>query len=306
MAIALCMEAVNFIIVVLSKLKSIDIALWNKIFCCGIVPIIVTTLIIIYGYYNMEHVIERQYTVYTNKTISAKGYKIALIADLHFGTSMKENQLQNWCNEIQSKNPDLVILCGDIVDENTTFSQMENAAKILGSIKSKYGTFYVYGNHDKDTYTNKPDFSVMQLKNALQSNKIKVLEDETYNINKEFTIVGRRDRSDTSVKSRKTIKELLNNINIKNRFILLLDHQPSEIQSNSKLGIDLQLSGHTHGGQIWPVGLFSGVLGFGQLTYGYEKIDNYQIIVTSGIGGWGYPIRTGSHSEYVIVNVKNK
>ena len=92
----------------------------------------------------------------------------------------------------------------------------------------------------------------------------------------------------------------------KNKFILLLDHQPSNLDENSFLGYDLQLSGHTHKGQIWPCGLISELFNFNELEYGYEKIGNYEVIVSSGISGWNYPIRTGSKSEYLIVDIKNK
>ena len=302
-AAALCMEILNIIFAALHKHKIIKIDLWNKIFYCGAVPVIITALILGYGYFNMGNVIETDYTIHTEKPVPEHGYKIALVADLHFGTTMNEEKLKKYCNEIESTKPDLVVLCGDIVDERTTRVQMENAAKILGSIKSTYGTFYVYGNHDKSTYTSKPNFNEKQLKNQLVSNGIHVFEDEVYNVNHNLTIIGRKDKGFSPGIKRKTSEELLKNADTHN-FLLLLDHQPSDLQQNSAAGIDLQLSGHTHGGQIWPMGLISHRLGFNQISYGYKNIGKYQIIVTSGMGGWGYPIRTGHHSEYVIVNVK--
>lgn len=300
---ALLIDLLNFIYVIFNKYKGIKIGLWNKVFCCGLLPVIITLLILGYGYINMENVVEKDYTLHTEKTIRDHEYRIAMISDLHFGTTMDEEDLKNYCNKIEGKNPDLVVLCGDIVDEKTTLLQMENAVKALGNIKSRYGTFYVYGNHDKNKYTSRPNFSGDQLKQQLKSNGIHVLEDEIYNINDEFTIIGRKDKGFSSESKRKTCEELLRNMN-KTNFLLLLDHQPCDLQENSVAGIDLQLSGHTHGGQIWPVGLISDILGFGQLNYGYKMIGNYQIIVSSGMAGWGYPIRTGHHSEYVMINLK--
>jgi predicted MPP superfamily phosphohydrolase len=302
-AVALLMEVLNFLYVALHKHRGIRIDMWNKVFCCGLVPVIITSLILGYGYFNMGNVVETDYTIHTGKVIREKGYRIAMISDLHFGTTMNEEKLEKYRKEIEGTNPDLVILCGDIVDEKTTLLQVENAVNILGNIKSTYGTFYVYGNHDKSMYASKPNFSEKQLKQGLVSNGIHVLEDEIYNINDEFTILGRKDKGFSSGSKRKTCEELLKNVDTQN-FLLLLDHQPSELQENSDAGVDLQLSGHTHGGQIWPVGLIGDTLGFGQLNYGYKMINNYQIIVSSGIAGWGYPIRTGHHSEYVVVDVK--
>jgi predicted MPP superfamily phosphohydrolase len=300
---AFCMEAVNFICIALHKHRGMKTGLWDKAYRCGLVPVIITVLITGYGYINMESVLETDYTIHTGKAIREQGYRIAMIADLHFGTSMGEEKLKKYCSDIEEKKPDLVVLCGDIVDQNTTLSQMENAVKILGNVKSSYGTFYVYGNHDRRTYGSSRNFSAEQLRNQLMSNGIHVLEDEIYNMNDEFTIIGRKDKGFTSGIKRETSEELLSNVD-KRKFLLLLDHQPSEFQENSSAGIDLQLSGHTHGGQIWPEGLFNEMTGVGQLNYGYEEINNYQVIVSSGISGWGYPLRTGSHSEYVVVDVK--
>lgn len=302
-AAALLMDLLNFVYAIFYKHKGLRIGMWNKIFCCGFMPFIITALILGYGYINMKNVVEKDYTVHTEKTIREQGYRIAMISDLHFGTTMNEEELKKYCNKIEEKEPDLVVLSGDIVDEKTTLVQMKNAMKALSNIKSRYGTFYVYGNHDKNKYASKSNFSEDELKQQLISSGIHVLEDEMYNINDEFTIIGRKDKGFSSESKRKTCEELLRNIN-KTNFLLLLDHQPCDLQENRMLGIDLQLSGHTHGGQIWPVGLISDTLGFGQLNYGYKVIGNYQIIVSSGIAGWGYPIRTGHHSEYVMVNLK--
>ena len=301
-AVALCMEVINFIYAAIHKRNSIKIDLWNKVFRSGIVPVIATVLILGYGYFNMENVKEVDYTIHTEKAVREQGYRIAMIADLHFGTTMNEEKLKKYCNEIEGEKPDLVVLCGDIVDQKTSLQQMKNALSILGNIKSSYGTFYVYGNHDKGRYAS-PNFNEGQLKNTLVSNGIHVLEDEIYNINNEITIIGRRDKGFSSEYKRKAPDELLSNVDTK-KFLLLLDHQPVGLTANSKAGVDLQLSGHTHAGQIWPEGLFNEMTGVGELNYGYKKIDKYQIIVSSGIGGWGYPIRTGSHSEYVVVDVK--
>ncbi|MDP4090328.1 MAG: metallophosphoesterase, partial [Bacillota bacterium] len=302
--ITLCLEILNLVFASFHKHKGMKIGLWNKVFRCGLAPVIITSLILVCGYFNMENVVETDYTIHTGKAIREQGYRIAMIADLHFGTTMNEEKLKKYCNEIEGKKPDLVVLCGDIVDQNTTLLQMKNAVGILGNIKSSFGTFYVYGNHDKSSYGFSRNFSAEQLRNELDGNGINVLEDEVYYMNDEVAIIGRKDRGFSSGIKRKTTEELLSNLD-KNRFLLLIDHQPSELQENSGAGIDLQLSGHTHAGQIWPEGLFNELTGIGQLNYGYEKINDYQIIVTSGIGGWGYPIRTGSHSEFVIVDVKS-
>lgn len=137
------------------------------------------------------------------------------------------------------------------------------------------------------------------------SNNIRLLQDKTYDINNEFAITGRDDIGFAKEEQRESGSNLISGVD-SDKFILLLDHQPCELKENDKLGYDLELSGHTHAGQIWPVGQLSGILGFGELNYGYKKLSNMQAIVTSGMAGWGYPIRTGSHSEYVMIDIQPK
>ena len=87
-------------------------------------------------------------------------------------------------------------------------------------------------------------------------------------------------------------------------FHILADHQPNSLKDNALAGYDLMLSGHTHAGQIWPVGLLTELFGRDTRNYGYERIGGMDLIVSSGIAGWGYPFRTGKHCEYVIVRIR--
>ena len=87
-------------------------------------------------------------------------------------------------------------------------------------------------------------------------------------------------------------------------FLLLLDHQPVDLADNARAGIDLELSGHTHGGQIWPMGILSKLTGVNEEYYGIHQIGDFQVIVSSGMAGWGYPVRTEGSSEYVVVNIR--
>lgn len=117
-------------------------------------------------------------------------------------------------------------------------------------------------------------------------------------------LVGRADRGDGNF-IRKNITALTKGLD-KNKQWIVLDHQPCEYSEVKKAGGDIILSGHTHAGQILPIGLISPMLHMNDLNYGYVKEGNLNEIVTSGIAGWGYPIRTEKHSEYVIINIKNK
>lgn len=299
MAAAVIIDVLQFII----QKKKIKVpSLWKKLYGYGIIPIAATILVISLGYWNMIDVVEKDYKVVTDKNIRAQGYRVALISDLHIGTTLNSQQLKAVCKKIEKTNPDFVILCGDITDESTKKEELESGLSILSSISNKFGIYYVYGNHDRGTYRDTTDFTEAQLKSALQKNGITILKDETMNINNEITIIGREDKSVTRYSKRKSQTQLLSKVD-KDNFILLADHQPVELEENDKNEIDLQVSGHTHGGQIFPVGILSDWLGFGELNYGYEKMEHLQVIVTSGIGGWGYPIRTGHNSEYVVIDI---
>lgn len=275
---------------------------FEKIYQLGIIPILCVFLVLGYAYFNMKDISKKEYTVYTQKNIQ-HNYKVALISDLHFGNTMNQEELEKYCNEISQENVDIVLLGGDIVDERSTNIQMRQAFETLKTIKNKSGIYYVYGNHDRATYSQNPSFTYEELSETIEKNSIKILSDESVLLQDDFILFGREDRNRGE---RKASSELLNEHINTSAFLLMLDHQPVDLKVNDQLGYDLQLSGHTHGGQMFPVGLISDWLGFGEMNYGYKKMDHMQVIVSSGIAGWGYPLRTGSHSEYVIVNIIKK
>lgn len=303
--ISLLMDIINYIFKLLGRRKISTYKKWNIVYKSGIIPVLISAIILAYGYWNMNNVVEKDYMIYTSKDIREEGYRVAMLSDLHYGTVMNREKLQKYCREIEKTEPDIVVLCGDIVDEKTNVEQMKEVAEILGNIKSNLGVFYVYGNHDDARYSSIPSYTKGELWNELSSNNIHVLVDQSYEINDDFIIIGRDDEGFSKEEGRKNSEELIDNID-SNKFILLLDHQPSELEKNSSLGYDLQLSGHTHKGQIWPFGLISELFKFNELEYGCKKIGNYEVIVSSGISGWNYPIRTGSQSEYLIIDIKKE
>ncbi len=275
---------------------------FDKIYQLGIIPILCVFLVLGYAYFNMKDISQKEYTVHTQKDVH-HNYKVALITDLHFGNTMNQEELRKYCDNISQQDVDMVLLGGDIVDEQSSKNEMEQAFSELGKIKNKSGIYYVYGNHDRANYSQNPPFTYSELAQTIEKNSIKILSDKSVSINDDFILFGREDRNGVD---RKVSSSLLNDNIDQNAFLLILDHQPVDLTINDELGYDLQLSGHTHGGQMFPVGLISDVLGFGEMNYGYRQLDHMQVIVSSGIAGWGYPLRTGSHSEYVIVNVMKK
>jgi len=275
---------------------------WDVLYGCGLLPVLATVLVMGYAFWNMGNVRKTEYTVHTKKEIRKEGYRIALLSDLHFPTTMDEGKLQEYCAEISAENPDVAVLCGDIVDEHTSKEEMEATFEILSGIQARFGIYYVFGNHDCARYADYPPFTEEELSQAITGNGIHILEDEAVALNGEFIVVGRDDRSKAARNGRKASQDLLLGVDMDD-FLLLLDHQPVGLKDNEKAGYDLQLSGHTHAGQMWPVGPFTTIFHLTELNYGYRKQGDFQAIVTSGIAGWGYAFRTGKHAEYVMIDV---
>lgn len=297
-------DIINLIIKKFIKSKSVR-KIWIKLYHSSILAFIFMFIISTGSYYTATHVVITRYNLYTDKSPGQQNLKILMISDLHFGTTMNADKLAKYCKQVDTFKPDLVVLDGDMFDENTKKGYMEAACQLLGQIKSTYGVFYVFGNHDARSYRSNAYFTKKDIITNLNCSKIVVLDDEVKLINNKFYIIGRKDASFSRRALRKTLPELLKGTD-KKKFIILLDHQPLDLQKASEYGIDLQLSGHTHGGQIWPSGLISQLFHINELTYGYKKINNYQIIVSSGMGAWSYPLRLGSKSEIVQIQLHSK
>ena len=296
----LVVDGIAWVVRKFRKNKELSL-LWNKIYRSGILAVLLTALVCGYGHYNIYQVIRTEYTVETQKAIRAEGYRLVLLSDLHDGLTLSGDQLRAVAERIDAEQPDVIILDGDLVDESTTLEEMEETFEILGQLNSTYGVYYVYGNHDQNNYTSSPNYTREQLADTIRKNGITILEDESVTLGSDLTLIGRADRGDGTFR-RKEISELVASLNPEQEWILL-DHQPADYQKAEEAGCDLILSGHTHAGQIWPAGLLAALFHFDELNYGEKDVGNLHAIVTSGIAGWGYPIRTERHSEYVVIQL---
>ena len=268
----------------------------RAVYRCGIVPILLIAVLFTYGYFNMNTVHKTQYTV-TSKELS-RDYCVVFLSDTHYGTIQSPELLREKVDEINELNPDLVILGGDIVEEGTDKAEMTEVFETLGKIDSTYGTYFVYGNHDRQRYTSDPEYTEAELADTISKNGITILKETFVEIGNDILLVGREDLSARD--ERLEAENLLNSADT-DRFILVADHQPNNIKSNTQYGADLQLSGHTHGGQMLPLGwmpfMYNGYV-YGQ----YQEADT-TVIVSSGFAGWGFSIRTQGISEYVVVDL---
>lgn len=276
---------------------------WRICYRSGIVPLVVTVALVIYGYFNMYHVVSTSYTLRTDKQIPREGYRVAVLADIHYGVSLDQKALLAVCDRVSAEKPDLVILCGDIVDNNTSAQGLAEVFSALGTIESTYGTYYVYGNHDRPMDMVKSPFTEADLVSAIEGNGITILQDDVVSITEDLVLVGRDDPGFGGQGNRLSAQALIDRADAGD-FILVANHQPADYENIGKAGADLIVSGHTHGGQIWPANLLDHLVHFNDANYGLTALGGEgSAIVTSGVAGWGWPIKTSAPSEYVIIQI---
>lgn len=219
---------------------------------------------------------------------------IVAAADLHLSTIDGEKLLSNVVDKINSLNPDIILLSGDTVDDKPEILLNRGIGEAFRRLNPKYGIYSVNGNHE---FINEVEPSVKYKKKY----GMKVLRDNYELVDSSFYVVGREDTtmSQFTGKQRKTLRQIVESID-SNHPMILLDHTPFRLEEAQQNNIALQLSGHTHHGQIWPANIITGMIY--ELSWGYKKKGNTHYYVTSGAGTWGPPVRTGSKSE--IVNIK--
>ena len=295
-----------------TKLKSTLLFSRGSVISIGSVVVACAVATCLYGIFNARNIKVNEYSVTVNKSCgSDKHLKAVLVADLHMGYAIGVDHITNMVEKINQQDADIVIIAGDIFDNS--YDGMDDPEGIkaqLKSIKSKYGVYAVYGNHDIDekilmgfTF----DWGGKQLHSEKMTNfmkecNIKLINDESVLINDEFYLVGRRDtdKPGTEDGTRAEISELTKDLD-KTKPIFVLSHEPDELQKTADAGADIDFSGHTHDGQLFPGNLTIGL--FWENPCGMIKKDNMYSIVTSGVGVYGTFMRVGTDAEICSVDI---
>lgn len=252
-----------------------------------LIRILLPLLIVIIGHFNALTIRTTKYEITTTKNIEPTS--IVLVSDIHLSYATKEKQIKNIVDKINNLNPDIVLITGDIFDgEYDLVDNLETIESHFKNIESRFGTYAILGNHDLM-------LDKENIEKFINNSNIILLEDTFIQL-ENITIIGRKETNDIT---RKDLSNLIQTIDKKN-YTIVLDHEPDEIAKNIEENIDLQLSGHTHHGQIFPINFATNILF--DVDYGHKNIKNKDVIVTSGVGYWGPPMRVGSISE--IVNIK--
>lgn len=267
----------------------------------------------IYGMHHANQIHLNRHEINVNKKVPGmEKMKVVLIADLHMGYSIGLGNIRDMVAKVNSCNPDLIIIAGDIFDNS--YDAIEHPDEILQELKkldSTFGTYAVYGNHDINEKLF-CGFSVHGRDTALRDERedeflkkagITVLEDSSICVDDSFYLVGRLDaqKSGDGLNKRKTVKQLLKDLD-KEKAIFVIDHEPLEIDETAQAGADIQFCGHTHAGQFFPLNIACSILW--ENAWGILKKDDMYNIVTSGIGVYGPDMRVGTDSEImeIIVN----
>ena len=254
-----------------------------------------------YGFYSARKgpTVINQDIYLKNLPESFENFTIAQISDLHVGPTIKKEYVEKVVNQISNINPDLIAITGDMVDGSIDYLRKD--LEPLSNVVASFGTYFVTGNHEYYSGAERwlDETDRMGFTNLVNDNKLIKINDQS------IALAGVNDyRAHQIIPSHRTNPEKaikgINNDKVK----ILLAHQPSSIFKANEAGYDLQISGHTHGGQFWP------------FTYPTKKANPYlsglhdhngtQIYVNSGTGYWGPPLRLGVTAEITLFKLKNK
>jgi len=261
------------------------------------VGIYATTAIIIFaGYLNAIYPKVSSVTIKTDKSLNGNAMlKIAAASDIHLGTIISNGRLERFVRMMNEQKPDIILLAGDIFDEDLGPVIKNNMGDQLKQLSAPLGVYAITGNHE---YIGGVDAAIKYL----EDHGITVIRDSVVTPQGKLNVVGRDDRQAKMMggNMRKPIEHMVVNID-NNLFTIMLDHQPYNLNEAVENGIDLQISGHTHHGQLFPLNLITKAMF--EVSRGYKQIENSHFYVSTGFGTWGPPVRVGNRPEMVVFEV---
>ncbi len=257
------------------------------------------------AYRNSAEIRKTEYTVFTKKAVPR--LRIALFADAHIGATFNGEKFSAVVEKINAQQPDIVFIAGDFIDENTAVEDVTSACAALSGFTAPLGVFYVFGNHDAGFFEKEEQQEKAQLlRKGLQKSDVRILEDAGCALGNGYYLLGRADAcSEENGAPRADAKALLEKAPPE-CYTIVLDHQPTDYKKEAEAGADLVLSGHTHGGQLFPLQLGMRLLHAGgvDFVYGMKTLRGTVFCVTSGLSSWGMCFKSGCFSEYVILSIE--
>jgi hypothetical protein len=257
---------------------------------CLAIILFLSISVVVAGVINFNTIRTSEYSIrIPGRTAGIRHLRIAFTADFHLTEKTNIHFVEKFARRVDEIKPDILIFGGDIVEGSHGKDDMIDCEAILKNIRTRYGVFAVLGNHE---YYSGHDKGIFFKKSGM-----KLLCDSVAILENSFSVAGRYD---SHTDSRKTVDDLIRSAP-DSLPLILVDHRPTEIDLVSKTKVDIQLSGHTHNGQLFPINLITQKVY--RLSWGYLKIAETNFFVTSGIRLWGPPVRTTGKSEIMVINV---
>lgn len=274
-------------------------------------PQLTTKVVYILGicslfYYGHEMAMEPSvvnYQVKIDKRTKVNKLRIVQLSDIHINDMTSSDRIQHMVDKVNQLDADFIVITGDTLDSRLQPFTEKGFDKQFQQFKSKYGTYIIFGNHEYLNIKEKNNHE-QDIINAFKHANMKVLKDDVVHLdNVGITFIGRDDFSSSRYDiKRASLPDLIVFSNT-NKPIILLDHQPHDLDEPANLGVDLMISGHTHAGQVFPINLIEKLIY--KNNYGIYKNtkQHFTSIVSSGFGFWGPPIRLMTRSEIVVIDV---
>ncbi len=259
-----------------------------------------TILLIIIGFINAITPVTKRYTIEVSKNFNSgsEPLKIVAVSDIHLGSIIRKRSMRHLSEMIRDENPDLVLFLGDLLDGSIGPVLRGDLLSHLSIPVPRYGLYAITGNHEfmSDLGKSIP---------YIESKGITVLMDEVVRLDNGVQLIGRIDRTalHTPASSRKSLEKLLAQVDTAAP-VILLDHQPYDLSALAGTPVDMQLSGHTHNGQMWPLNIITERMF--ELSHGYRVFGKTHVIVSSGFGIWGPRMRIGTRPEILSVTLKGR
>lgn len=258
--------------------------------------VVLSAVLITTGFINAITPVVKEYNITIGKSAGdVKSLRIAAASDIHLGSVIRKRSMKKLSGIFSNLKPDLVLLLGDIVDGELGPVLRGDLLQYLVCPKCEHGLLAISGNHEfiGGAHRTLP---------YIESKGIRILKDEIVELNGGIQLIGRKDRDSERYygKRRMSMADLMLKADT-TKPVIVLDHQPVNYDESVRHGVDLQLSGHTHNGQMWPLNHLTAMIF--ELSYGYLKKGNTQFIVSSGFGLWGPRVRLGSRSEVILLNI---
>ena len=221
-----------------------------------------------------------------------KDYRVVMVSDLHLGYHNPRKELARWVDMMNAEKPDFILIAGDLIDGSIRPLNEERMAEEFHRLTAP--VYACLGNHEHFG----GDANARQF---YKDAGIRLLIDEAAVIDSTIVVIGRDDRMNFR---RKSVEELVKGLKVEGSpYTIVLDHQPYDLDKAEAAGVDFQLSGHTHRGQVWPISWITDAIY--ECSWGSHQRGNTQFYISSGLGLWGGKFRIGTQSEYVVATLSD-